>query len=243
MKKLIASVFIFVSLALPSISFAAIAFDVGSAVTASGSGTSLSFTSGSCSGSNLMGDISIFATANTTVTGTWGGTALVLANKQTFTGNTDSVYHLYVLSPPTGTQTISLSFGSSLAISRAVAGCYTGINQTGQPDATGTNVANANADFSVSVTTIANNSWVIGSIFQNDGTLSALTGSTIRGQIGDTVLIDSNQAVTPAGAYSIGVHPSSSANESMAAAASFSPAPAAAGFINGLHWNIQWLWK
>lgn len=115
----------------------------------------------------------------------------------------------YLLGPASGANDVVVSAGTSQFI-RAVAADYTGVNQSGQPDATspGSFDTVGHASYTDSVTTVADNSWAIAAFIghHSDFPPSAGAGSTLRvfgAFYGLPSIFDSNGPVTPAGSYSM----------------------------------------
>lgn len=81
---------------------------------------------------------------------------------------------------------------------------YSGVNASGQPDATakGTDVAN---NITVTLTTVKDNDWTMMGCISSNGTYSAGAGTFLRvsGENSNSVIFDSNAAITPAGSTSL----------------------------------------
>jgi hypothetical protein len=144
----------------------------------------------------------------------YGGQALTNTSAS-FLGAQCYMWVGYLLNPPTGSNTVSVtipSTGSGSGASREIVYCgsYTGVKQTGEPDSTTNSNATSGSTFSTSITTAADNSWAIGLFFNNQGpAISASTGTTLRQSstaIGSGTLFgDSNGVIHPAGSYSMSV--------------------------------------
>lgn len=227
MKKLI-TVFVLTFLLSASPTYAAIAF----VQSGRDSLTTLA-------GSNL-GVVWAIQTTNTTTSCspvTYGGQTMTQAQSRSDGNFLMQIY--YLIGAPTGTNSISkTSCGendSAIAAYSGVGG-YDFSNYTSQGG--GTTISN-------SLTTIFDNDWVIGfAQCDHGGTCSASTGVTQRNCNTGFCSGDSNGAVHPAGSYSMTFNSDSNGNNALGMF-SFCPLNgcAAGGFINGLHWNIQWLWK
>ncbi len=187
-------------------------------------GTSITWAH-TCSGINRILFVTAFGNIGTDViTGaTYGGVAMSLVNK--IQCPTDRwVYLFSLINPLTGANNVVVSASGSIAIAGQSAS-YTGVKQTGQPDAnnTGTAVKPATS-ITVSVTTGANNDWtVFGG--KNDvlGAMTAGTGSTVRQAANGLGLFDSNGAITPAGSYSMTVNTGATPADFGMVIASFAP--------------------
>ncbi len=123
------------------------------------------------------------------------------------TGQTSSTYYLfYLFAPSSGTNTVSVSPSGTASVG-GMSMSYTGVAQTGFPDAFA-GFVNGSPN-TRSVTTIADNSWTI--LFATgDSSPTASTGSTARnlnvtqrygGSRGSS--FDSNGAITPAASHSM----------------------------------------
>lgn len=147
------------------------------------------------------------------VTGvTYAGTSMTFAVKNLAAGMDRHQYIYFLLSPASGTNSVVISCTSTHYL-LAGAADYSGVAQSGQPDATTTNVAgsSSNTSLTTSITTIADNSWAI--LMETDYDLNsdnlppvASTGDTRRafdGPFGGWGMFDSNGPVTPAGSYSL----------------------------------------
>lgn len=155
---------------------------------------------------------------------TYNGTAMTLLDKQG-PGNR-WIYFFYLLNPDSGTHNVVITATLSGYI-LAVAADYTGVSQTGQPDATtkGTGLSGA---YTGTVTTTANNSWGILMFGGYSGTSPlAGSGSTRRaydGVFGTIGLFDSNGPKTPAGSFSMTANYAETSASTNGILGTFSPA-------------------
>lgn len=123
-------------------------------------------------------------------------------------------------SPTTGTNTVLVTSGSNC---QGISVSYTGVGQTGQPEAnTTTNTGSAAVTVSNSVTTITDKAWVIGFAIRGGSTNSMVAGSgatqrAVRAcsiTFGSGISIyDSNAPKTPAGSYSMTVNTDSGSDQ------------------------------
>lgn len=173
----------------------AIALDTSG--TRSGTGT-LSFT---CTGTNLILVVGVFGnTGDGTVTGmTYNGVSLTQAIEQTLPVGTQYVRLYYLIAPTTGTNNLVVS-GTDPSCN-IVATSYTGVKQTGQPDATVGNTALASTTVSATLTTVANNCWAIAMVRSSAAgeTNNSSAAATNRSNTNGHNYWDSNGALTPAG--------------------------------------------
>ena len=122
--------------------------------------------------------------------------------------NWDGTHRMYaygLANPDSGTYNIVVSLSASYANCSMEAISYTGVKQTGQPDAYGTNNAKVATSVTVSTTTVADNCWIVGAICNSNATSPTRTNFTSRKfntgtgeDAGDT---NGNQ--TPAGAKNV----------------------------------------
>lgn len=203
----------------------------------SGSSTSFSYT---CTGSNLILIVGVQTTVNQTVSSiTYNGVGLTQIATKATPNSARGVDLWYLINPATGSNTLAVNLGGAVSnwFSVSVAS-YTGVKQTGQPDASGSSSANSGlTDVTQSVTTTANNCWLVG-IMSNANSLNptADSGTTLRqslynrsGNGYEGFYLDSNGAKTPAGSYALGVTADSGGGTIIVA----SIAPSAAAQTNG----------
>lgn len=194
-----------VSVGAPAIAF------VGAADGGNNGGSTASLTFSYTVGSGANRLLSVCVTGDTTVddvTGaTYNGVSMSLIAKIQATAGTRWSYSFYLLAPASGAHNVVISAGSSHFL-LAGAADYSGVNASGQPDATATNSINIPASsMSTSVTTVANNDWAI--LCENgfsSGPPTAGAGSTVRAvdaAFGTWGIFDSNGPITPAGSYSM----------------------------------------
>lgn len=180
----------------------AIALDTtgGDAVT---TGTSLTY-SHTCTGSNLilLVDVWVTSTGSDVVTGvTYNSVSMTLVDKQAV----GSQYHYayYLLGPATGAHNVVVSTSSSQTIGSSSIS-YTGVKQSGQPDASAKQVVGSSTGSTTTLTTIADNCWTV-LLTASNRNETASTGSTFRkgGVTINAYIFDSNGAKTPAGSTSM----------------------------------------
>ena len=135
-----------------------------------------------------------------TTSATFVNPATRIANNSTVNTYFISLYSLK--NPPVGTATLSVAFASGTA--GFTAESYTGCDQY-QPDVFNTGSITSTT-LTTSVTTINDNSWLIGYFSSAANTLSSSTGVTfLIGQVNNVALGDSAGALTPQGSYSMSV--------------------------------------
>ena len=181
----------------------AIAFDAQSASSFS-SGTTNTF-SHTCSGSNGILYVGVYDGLNNVTGVTYNGVSMTLVNSFAMTGGAAGQYiRLYQLvSPATGANNVVITC-SAAGNTYGNGVSYTSASQTGQPDAQNTGGASTGTSLTTSVTTTADNCWVVGFAYMA-GTISAGTNTTLRSTNAGGILaiFDTNAAQTPAGSKSV----------------------------------------
>ncbi len=143
----------------------------------------------------IEGDL--FSGNDDLVSVTLGGQTMTLIDK--VVGSADRYgYLLYLVNPPSGSQHLIITFGSSHVIGRVIS-YYGGVKKTGQPDAFNHNVANTTTSLSTSVTTVADNCWLVAYGKSNSGDPGAGAGTTQRQSQSGFGIFDSNGVIHPAG--------------------------------------------
>ena len=117
--------------------------------------------------------------------------------------------YLYGLAnPDTGTNNIVISASSSIANPPTWYGVYTGVDATQPDDDAYNSRGSGSGSFAVTLTTVADNSWIVAMEMDNNGAMAA-TADCIK-RIGwssgyGTQVFDSNSAKTPAGSNALTV--------------------------------------
>jgi len=211
---------------IPSPALAAIAFDAAEY-------------SGSCTGTTCTLPTNHTATINNTIvctgfinghstdniTGvTYGGTAMARYSIGTFVSGVGIPYLYCLLNPPSGSQSIVITQTAGIESSFACTASYTGVAQSGQPDATATpNTCTACTALTTSLTTIADNSWAFAFEGNSIGAPTAGAGTTARATNANGFgCFDGGALVHPAGSTSLITNIGSSGNQSVVMA-SFAP--------------------
>jgi len=198
----------------------AIAFDATSS-SAAQTGSSVTF-SHTCTGTNLIlivGVTMASSVAKTMTSITYNGVSMTSVGAVDETTNQNRFSWLYYLiAPATGANNIVVTLSAAPTDFFSVAAAsYTGVKQTGQPDASGTATSGSSVVSTISkaITTVADNSWLVGvscnSAGGYNGTNTPDAGSVFRLSVYNRYLagwelyfLDSNAAKTPAGSYSLG---------------------------------------
>jgi hypothetical protein len=198
------------------------------ATSTSGSQSSISSYSWShtCTGSSgllAIGD-SHYGTLDRTITGITYNSVAMTAIRSDVGGTASRSTIYYMVAPSSGVNTIAVTYSGSVLYGAGSAVSYTGAAQTGQPDANNGASGTIATTISVSVTTVANNSWV----FSNTNSYNALSacGNTQRQNVAAGTFCyggvsDTNAPKTPAGSQTMSW--TTSAGQWAISAASFSP--------------------
>lgn len=181
----------------------AIAFDAATSATQV-SGSSLTFAHANSAGSNRImfgGDTDGGAATLTSIT--YNGSAFTaISNVQIPLDR--NIYLRYLIAPASGTNNVVVTLSGSTTDWVGGVSSYTGAKQTGQPDASNSGTGSAVTTLAVSVTTVADNCWLVAlGGYSNGSTASAGANTTERIDPGNSFWVgDSNGAQTPAGSYS-----------------------------------------
>lgn len=218
MKKISLTIFFlpFLLIVFPSYASAAIAFDastVGASPTRGATSETYSHAVGSGSDRYLV--VAIARNDDTTTAPdditsvTYNGVAMTRLVALDGNGDGRFLYsYLYGLANPTpGSHNVVVSLtGSTGSRAYSITASYTGVKQTGQPDATASVTASTGNAVSTTLTTVADNSWIIAGAADNNppytgsGVLTTRGGSTAASS-----LLDSNGVLTPAGAKTVSI--------------------------------------
>jgi hypothetical protein len=226
----------------------AIAFN-NAAYGGNNSGTTNSFTFSYACGSGANRLLVVVVLGDTTsahggtgfddITGvTYNGVSMTLAVKKvTAPGGSDRFSYIYfLLNPASGANNVVISCTNNHFLFGGAAD-YTGVAQSGQPDATQVDAGSGSVStFTSSITTIADNSWAIlleeGYDTNNDD-LPPIAGTGVTRRAFESTygafgLFDSNGAITPPAAYSMTTTRSTASNTINHIKASFAPVGASA---------------
>lgn len=164
---------------------------------------------------------------------TYAGVAMTNIYNYNFLFGSANLSLWYLINPASGSNTVSASGAGS--INCALATSYTGVKQSGQPDAINFNNSSGSS-VSTSVTTIADNCWIIalGEI-KSDTSCTAGSGFTFRIQGnnsgGNNLQLgfeDTNGPIHPPGVTTTAMNFGASTDNTIAAV-SFSPALSSSG--------------
>jgi hypothetical protein len=191
----------------------AIAYDnAGLAFDGSGTSGSGSFTVGSGTNRILFCGLTLANSGDTLTSVTYNSVAMTQIGKKKDPSSNLWRYLYYLINPSSGSNTLAASSSTSTTSFNAVCSSYSGARQTGQPDSSATADASSATSVTGNTTSVADNSWAIMYGGNFNSALSAGTGSTLRVDSGGGygAIVDSNGAITPAGATSLQITGSSS---------------------------------
>lgn len=156
------------------------------------------------SGSDRILNVYVYAGSDVVTGVTYNGVSMTFVSKVNSLGAAagQRLYHYILIAPATGSNNIVVS--SSANLGGYISGVsYTGAKQTGQPDASNTQAVSSNTTLTTSVTTIADNCWLVGYSYHN-GTVVAGANTTLRGgSVNVLQTMDSGGDKTPAGSHGL----------------------------------------
>jgi hypothetical protein len=192
-------------IALPLTADAAVAFGgITENQTLSSGGT---LTAPTVTGSNPLGvcalqDNNGSANGNTGGAITWGGSSMTLATSTQSSTVLGFNYLFYIINPTSAGSIVGTWAGTgTMGIACAY---YTGVNLSTPIDVSTSTLKTTATSMSVFAVTTVNNDWTVLGYNYAGGTLTAGSGTTKRGS--DSILADSNAAVTPAANTSLTVN-------------------------------------
>ena len=155
-----------------------------------------------CTGSNRGLFAAIVGHTTDSITSvTYAGAAMTQVNKAQTPGGR-FCYLYYLGAPAAGANNIVITLPVSVLI-ECNAASYTGVSQSGQPEASNTNTGSSVTSLSTAVTTTTDNAWVVQAVAQNTSGLTAGASTTQRSANNIGALQDSNAAVTPVGSRTL----------------------------------------
>jgi hypothetical protein len=195
-----------------------------------------------CTGTNTVLVAFVYEETGDTVTGVdFNGVALtkVATQHMCYSASANTLTIWYLIAPASGSHTLTATRPGTSSFMVLTAQCVQGAAQTGQPDAsttfiTGT-VGSCGAgatSLSSSLTTIADNAWIIGSArFDNGGTVAGTGAFTKRAQgaAGNAAvhaIFDTNGTITPPASTTIGANGANAGSAWVFGAISIKPAGA-----------------
>lgn len=178
----------------------AIAFDTTSNP-ASTSSSPFTF-SHTCSGTNRLLIVAVEGNVTTdTITGvTYAGVSMTKLDSVQMPANR-WIYIYGLLAPATGANNVVIT--STGTFIGACSASYTGVKQSGLPDAI-THNTTTGTSLSTSLSSLSDNAWALALISGSGGATTVSTGQTVRVTDDDGVsIIDSNAVIHPAGSTTV----------------------------------------
>jgi hypothetical protein len=182
----------------------AIAFDAQSNSAYKGAGTSSVTWSHTCTGSDRLLVVGAYCGNSGATSVTYNGASMTEINSLAMSGPASGQYIrlYYLVNPASGTNNCVMSSGTSTD-NYGAATSYTGVKQTGQPDANNTNGTTSSSAFTTSLTTTADNCWLVGFSYMGLQVVAG-TNTTLRSTpVYVEYMMDNNAAQTPAGSHSL----------------------------------------
>lgn len=179
-----------------------------------------------CTGSDLILWVGWWqaSTGVTATSVTYNGDAMTATSNSPYDPGTGRHYLYYLVNPDTGTHDVVITLSGSTVI-RSDSASYTGVKQSGQPDAVGSNTTASGTTLTTSVTVVAENSWIFGNARENvNGNTAASDHTKQRESGGNTTSsgFDSGGGLE-AGSKSLIFTTTGSATRLSMIAASFAP--------------------
>lgn len=209
----------------------AIAFDAGSDGGRS-TATSITFAH-TCTGADLLLLVGVLhGAADTSIAVTYNGVAMTQYDEQLNHAANYRLTLFYLYAPATGTHNIVVTPQPILSDMMPVAASFTGVSQTGFPDAyNGYTSTTGNATKTETITTVAANCWMVWFGLDEFGTTETAGSSTtlrvVNSGYGGVFLADSGGSVGAAGAHSLNIVVSNSADYMNDMVVSLAPSAAA----------------
>lgn len=200
---------------LPSVAFGAIAFDASAKLgtgwtNETGNSTvTLSHTNGSGSNRYLLVYTKLYHPGNGDYVSavTYAGVSMTRFKLQGRSDTSDeAITGWYLANPATGTNNIVATLGGTdLQYFSMESASYTGVAQTAPEASNSGSEAPGSTSYSLSVTTLTDNAWLVGYAFAGSGgVISAGTNTTFRSATSDDAhALDSNSDQTPTGSKSM----------------------------------------
>lgn len=212
----------------------AIAFDASVNGGSGGSSVSPLTWSHITSGSNrvLYVGVSADPTIDNILGVTYNSVSMILVNKTRRGGNSRYSYLFYLVNPASGANTVSVSMLSG-AVDAAGSSSFSGVNQSliytgGSPTDNQNSTNGTGTSGTASVSTVSDNSWLVGFYVDGGGGGGASAGSNtfMRQQCaGSSVwMVDTNGPDSPAGSFSLTVATNNGSQAWALNIASLSPA-------------------
>ncbi len=161
----------------------AIAFDAGSTSAAEDGVTNFTW-SHTCTGADRCLVVTVAAELVMPTTVTYNGVSMTAVTAGT-TLNDMNVRHYVLAAPATGANTVSVNFGATSGEAFGIGSSFTGVDQTTPVDASGAgSTGSATTGMGDSITTVADNSMVVGGICRgHKNAMTLTTGTAEAGEV------------------------------------------------------------
>lgn len=196
----------------------AIARDTFTSITGSTSGATSITKSYTTTGSNTCALAFVREDNGDTVTGvTYGGSAMTLLCKHRngFSG-TGEIYLYGILAPTAGAQSVVATRTGTTGKMWMGVMSYTGVKQTGLPDAIDLGGLNSNPSLSFNVITTTTNTVIAGICWMDNGGITASTNSTAVGAAADSNTVNffesASVPIAASGSYTMSITGSTGSN-------------------------------
>ncbi len=191
----------------------------------SSSGVSSYTYSHTCTGSNLCLIVAVYDRSGDTTTGvTYNGVAMSQLKKATVPTQGFEVYLYGLINPATGAHNVVISRSGSTSTITGLSVSYTGVKQSGLPDASASGTATTQT-ITTSLTTVAGNTVALtATATPNGGGITASTGATELNHSGAFMLARSTTfPIVSPGSYSMTIDGGSGSNQDAQVMISLAP--------------------
>lgn len=205
MKKYLPLLIILLLLTGASSAYAAIAVDSSSTLFDNGGGTHSSITGNTITvtGSNTLLFIGLWSNQNVLgYTCSYNSVSMTEVGTGVNVTAAEYLHVFYLLNPTTGSAlSPSCTYSSITASVNIQSFSYTGVSQSGFPDASITHTGGSATSFTSAITTVADNSWIFIWARNQSNSFVDGTNATTRNQLAGQGVAgaDTNAAITPAG--------------------------------------------
>jgi hypothetical protein len=173
-----------------------------------------------------------------TVTGvTVNGNAMTLAGKSQIGTGVDFGYFFYYFAGSLTGTALTIQVSASTGTPHYTVASYFGMQQSGAVDGSAVFTSNSSSSISNSLTTVADNCWVISSAHNIVDEVRTITAGTARSNLNANfvAIIDTNAAVSPPASTTLGFTTNVSTNQHLGQIfVSFKPFGAAAPVVHSL---------
>ena len=131
-----------------------------------------------CSGSDRIIFAMVGGQAGSGTAASYNGVSMTQIGSSLNCGGNRNISLWYLINPASGSHTVSVTRSSSSGWTLGYAVSYTGAKQSGVPDATSSTNQGESSSFTETLTTVADNCWVVLAAGSQDDGLSAGTNAT-----------------------------------------------------------------